>query len=64
MNYYPDDIAAVLCKLAEMEDPDTVHYCENALYNIKVVANNEFNADYWRTFWQILEKIAEKEENR
>ena len=30
---------------------------ENALYNIKTIAQNELNKDYWRTFWNALQRI-------
>lgn len=30
---------------------------ENALYNLKAIAQNEYNQDYWRTFWNILQNI-------
>ena len=30
---------------------------ENALYNIKTIAENEYNKDYWRTLYNALQKI-------
>lgn len=30
---------------------------ENALYNLKAIAQNEYNQEYWRTFWDILQNI-------
>ena len=30
---------------------------ENALYNIKAIAQNELNHDYWRTLWNALQRI-------
>ena len=30
---------------------------ENAIYYIKAIAENEYNADYFRTFWNILQRI-------
>jgi uncharacterized protein YpuA (DUF1002 family) len=30
---------------------------ENTLYYLKAIAQNEYNADYFRTFWNILQKI-------
>ena len=30
---------------------------ENALYYLKAIVQNEYNADYFRTFWNILQRI-------
>lgn len=30
---------------------------ENALYNIKTIAENEYNKNYWRTLYNALQKI-------
>lgn len=30
---------------------------ESALYNIKTIAENEYNKDYWRTLYNALQKI-------
>ena len=30
---------------------------ENTLHYLKAIAQNEYNADYFRTFWNILQKI-------
>ena len=30
---------------------------ENALYNLKAYAQNEYNSDYWRTFYNLLQVI-------
>ena len=64
MEYYPDDIATVLCKLAGNNDPDDKRDCEEAVHQLKAIAQNEYNFDHWRTFWRILETITEQEENR
>lgn len=32
---------------------------EDALYNIKAIADNELNSDYWRTFARCLDLITE-----
>lgn len=30
---------------------------ENALYQVKAYAENEYNQDYWRTFWNALQTL-------
>ena len=30
---------------------------ENALYQLKALAQNEYNFEYWRTFWNALQRI-------
>jgi C4-dicarboxylate-specific signal transduction histidine kinase len=30
---------------------------QDALYNIKAIAQNELNKDYWRTLWNALQRI-------
>lgn len=30
---------------------------ENALYYLKAIAQNEYNAEYFRTFWNLLQMI-------
>ena len=63
-DYYPDDIARALCYMvSDNPDKETIDDCENALYNIKCIAGNEFNDEFYRTFWNVLQKITEKYEN-
>ena len=31
---------------------------KEALYQLRAVAENEYNADYYRTFWNVLQKIT------
>ena len=59
-NYYYDskEIATVLCKLASKKDIETIKDVEEALYQLQAVAENEYNADYYRTFWNVLQKIT------
>lgn len=61
----PQEIADKLYELAK--DMDYMDYeeekeevkadIENALYYLKAIAQNEYNADYFRTFWNILQRI-------
>jgi len=62
-DYYPDEIAETLCKLAfEYPGDDTIHEVEEALYQLKATAENPYNRDYYRILYRVLEKIAERDE--
>lgn len=41
----------------EEEKEKIINEIENAIYYLKTVANNEHNAEYFRTFYKILERI-------
>ncbi|MEG1620627.1 MAG: hypothetical protein RR322_01825 [Oscillospiraceae bacterium] len=56
-NISVEEINATLCKLAK-DDSFSKMDIENALYDLKAVAENEYNFDYWRTFYDILQKIT------
>ena len=64
-NYYYDskEVATVLCELASKKDTEkdteTIKDVEEALYQLKAISENEYNADYYRTFWDVLQKITE-----
>ena len=30
---------------------------EEALYQLKAIAKNKYNAEYWRIFWNILQNL-------
>lgn len=61
----PQEVAERLYELAQ--DMDYMDYedeeeqikadIENAIYNLKAIAQNEYNFDYYRTFWNILQRI-------
>lgn len=61
----PGEIAEYLYELSE--DMDAQDYVEekereiaeleNALYDIKAIAQNEYNKDYWRTLWNALQNL-------
>ena len=61
-NYYDcEEIAIVLSKLASGDNTtnvETVKDLIEVLYNLEAIANNEYNADYYRTFWNVLQKIT------
>ena len=62
LNYATDEISEQLCRLAEgyNGDPDehTVKETEYALYQIKTMAENPYNNEYWRTLWKVLQNIT------
>ena len=61
----PQEIAERLYELAK--DMDYMDYedeeeqikadIENAIYDLKAIAQNEYNFDYYRTLWNILQRI-------
>lgn len=48
------DIIA-LCDVPE-EDREAI---ENAVYDLEAIAQNKYNHEYWRVFYEALSKIAE-----
>jgi len=62
---YPQEIAEKLYNLQldmdwmdyEEEKEQIVNDLENAIYYLKSVCENEYNANYFRTFYKILENI-------
>ena len=60
-NYY-DDIESVAEKLQEQTDNSGEEIKEElteALYQIKAMAQNDYNYDYWRVLYNILLQYAE-----
>ena len=60
--YDCEDIATVLCELSSGDgtvNMETLKEVEEALYQLQAVAENEYNADYYRTFWNVLQKITD-----
>ena len=62
-NYYEcEEIASVLCRLASENvtvDTETKKDIEEAIYHLKAIASNNYNSDYYRTFWNVLQKITD-----
>lgn len=61
--YYPQDIASALLR-STMDLSDEEFYSlrkdlENALYDVMAIAQNEYNHDYWRVLWNVLQNWAE-----
>ena len=65
LNYTTDEIAEKLCRLAEgynrKPDEQTINETEYALFQIKAMAENPYNSDYYRTLYRVLEEIAKKQ---
>lgn len=62
---YPADIARQLVILADFgNDTEAEATAENqlidALYHLDAVASNKYNSDYFRTLYNVLAMIAEK----
>lgn len=57
--YHPQEIAETLCKLAyDKPDKELVKECIKAVYELKAIAENPYNSDYYRTFYSLLEQIT------
>lgn len=62
--YYPDEIAEILCNLAfDNPNQEIINDCEEALFQLKMTADNPYNSDYYRTLYQVFEKITEVQRN-
>ena len=65
-NYSPDEIAEKLydlcCDMDKSDYTDTkakeISEIENAIYDIKAMSENQYNSDYWRTFYKCLQSIT------
>lgn len=58
--HYPEDIAEALCKAAQITpDEKTSAELEDAIYAALARAENEYNSDYHRTLYRLLEQIAD-----
>lgn len=62
-NYYDcEEIATVLGKLSsenDAVDAKTLEDLTEAVYQLKMIADNEYNSDYYRTFWNVLQKVTD-----
>ena len=57
-DYFPDDIAAALARIAGITDGDTIDSITGALYNLKAICENRYNAEFYRDLYRILEKVT------
>lgn len=64
IKYNPQEIAEMICKLAAEEGKEvngkTVEECTEALYQLKAIAENPYNFDFYCTLYGILECLTEK----
>lgn len=64
VEYYPEDIAENMLYLTERIDTEPEKRKQvnqeitDCLYWIQAAAGNEYNQDYWRTFYRTLENIC------
>lgn len=58
-NYYTDEIAESLCRIAGVENHDVYAEAEEALYNLEVICENDLNDEKYRTLYRLLEDVAE-----
>ena len=56
---YPEDIARALCAAVGMTEESEIKDCTDALYQLKAIAQNEYNSDFYRTFYAALSKLTE-----
>lgn len=55
------EIATVLCRLStgnNTVDVETAKDVEKAIEQLQATAQNEYNSDYYRTLWEVLQNIA------
>lgn len=59
-NYeHPEDIAQALCKVTGVTGEAEIKDCTDALYQLLAIAQNEYNSDFYRTFYAVLSKLME-----
>lgn len=61
--YFPDEITTALCKYTNTTDKETYENCVGALYDLKAICENRYNAEYFRDMYRVLEKFVEVKEN-
>ncbi len=58
----PQDICDSLIEMAGLKGMEGVDAAyeglDNALYDLRAMAENEYNADYWRVLWNVLSEVA------
>lgn len=64
---HPEDIAEKLTRLADFgNDTEAEERAKSdildAVYHLDAICQNEYNADYFRTFYNVLARVAENNE--
>ena len=63
VRYYPQDIAETLINIYRNNDDSiSTEFIEEdvikSIYDIKAICENEYNAEYWRVLYRLLEGIT------
>ena len=61
--YFPDEIATALCEYTNVTDKEIYDNCIGALYDLKAICENRYNAEYFRDMYKVLEKFVEVKMN-
>lgn len=62
--YYPEEITEALLAFGGCEQDCAPEDVMEALYQIKAIAGNKLNSEYWRTLYYVLERITEVSEEQ
>ena len=57
--YYPAEITNAICKKIGEADKAKITDIIDAVYQLKTLCENEYNSDYYRTFYKALEELTE-----
>lgn len=57
--YGNEDITEKLLNIAEIKDEEIKEELTEAIYQLKAMAENPYNSDYWRILYNVLLKITE-----
>lgn len=57
--YGSEDITEKLLNIAEIKDEEIKEELTEAIYQLKAMAENPYNSDYWRILYNVLLKITE-----
>ena len=59
IEYWPEDIASEIARKAGEDNGKNIAECEEALYDLKALCENERNRDAWRALYRMLEKLTD-----
>ena len=68
-DYYPEEIALAMCSLADGDFENFDEYgeqnpmlveMEDVLYQLMAAAQNQYNKDYYRTIWNVMQDITDR----
>lgn len=60
-NWHPTDINNALCDLADIPEERRLDVL-NILYDLQCIANNKYNRDGYRAFYEALVELADRYE--